>query len=114
MLQHENRDYALKELTRQFDVVLQDAGLKYDVNGKRRTLYSLKHTAIVQDIHHGIREKTLAINARPSLTMINKFYGSHVKGVLNRGNELVQSVKDKQKRYADKKIAKETSNTDIT
>ncbi len=103
MPQHENRDYALKELTRQFDVVLQDVGLKYDVNGKRRTLYSLRHTAIVQGIHHGISEQTLAMNARTSVDMIDRFYGSHVKSVLDRGTEVVDSVKAKRERYAEKK-----------
>ncbi len=107
MPKRSNRDYALKELTRQFDVVLRSLGFKEDEQGKSRTLYSLRHTAIVQGIHHGISEQTLAINARTSLQMINKFYGSHVKGVLNRGNEVVQSVKDKQKRYAEKNAQKE-------
>ena len=77
--------------------------LKYDVNGERRTLYSLRHKAIVQGIHHGISEQTLAMNARTSMDMIDRFYGSHVKGVLNLGNEVVQSLKDKRKRYAEKK-----------
>ena len=100
MPKHTNRDYALKELTRQFDVVLRSAGLKEDAQGKSRTLYSLRHTAIVQGIHHGISEQTLAINARTSLPMIDKFYGSHVKGVLKRGTEVVDSVKAKRERYS--------------
>ena len=63
-----NREYALKEITRQFDVVLREAGLKEDANGKNRTLYSLRHTAIVAGIHTGISEQTLAMNARTSLS----------------------------------------------
>lgn len=78
---HANRNYALKELTRQFDVVMREAGLKTDVNGKKRTLYSLQHTAIVVGIHSGISEQTLAINARTSVDMIDRFYGSHIKSV---------------------------------
>ena len=104
MPKHANRDYALKELTRQFDVVMRSAGLKEDEYGKSRTLYSLRHTAIVQGIHHGISEQTLAINARTSLPMIDKFYGSHVKGVLKRGTEVVDSVKAKRERYAAKNV----------
>jgi hypothetical protein len=104
--QHETRDYALKELTRQFDVVLQDVGLKYDMNGKRRTLYSLRHTAIVQGIHHGISEQTLAMNARTSVDMIDRFYGSHIKSALDRGTEVVDSVKAKRERYAEKNAQK--------
>lgn len=98
MPQHANREYALKELTRQFDVVLREAGLKEDVNGKSRTLYSLRHTAIVAGIHAGISEQTLAMNARTSVAMIDRFYGSHVKSVLDRGTEIVDRVTAKRER----------------
>ncbi len=102
MPQHKNRDYALKELTRQFDVVMCEAGLKNDVNGKKRTLYSLRHTAIVAGIHSGISEQTLAINARTSVDMIDRFYGSHIKSVLDRGTEFVDRITEKRQRNADK------------
>lgn len=100
MPQHQNRDYALKELTRQFDVVMREAGLKTDVNGKKRTLYSLRHTAIVAAIHSGISEQTLAMNARTSVDMIDRFYGSHIKSVLDRGTEIVDRVKAKRDRHS--------------
>jgi hypothetical protein len=80
----ENREYALKEITRQFDVVLRQTKLKQDVNGKKRTLYSLRHTAIVTGIRDGISEQTLALNARTSVDMIDRFYGSHINSVLSR------------------------------
>ena len=99
MPQHPNRDYALKELTRQFDIVMREAGLKTDVNGKKRTLYSLRHTAIVAAIHSGISEQTLAMNARTSVDMIDRFYGSHIKSVLDRGTEIVDRVKAKREKY---------------
>ena len=102
MPQHANREYALKELTRQFDVVLRDVGLKADANGRTRTLYSLRHTAIVAAIHAGISEQTLAMNARTSVAMIDRFYGSHVKSVLERGTEVVDRIAAKHQRYADK------------
>lgn len=102
MPQHANRDYALKELTRQFDVVLRDVGLKADANGRARTLYSLRHTAIVAAIHAGISEQTLAMNARTSVAMIDRFYGSHVKSVLERGTEVVDRITAKHQRYAAK------------
>ena len=41
-----NRASALKELARQFTAVLRLAGLKTDEDGKDRTMYSLRHTAI--------------------------------------------------------------------
>jgi hypothetical protein len=100
-----NREYALKELTRQFDVVMRAAGLKKDAGGKNRTLYSLRHTAIVAGLKTGITEQTLAINARTSVEMIDRFYGSHMTSVLNRGNEVVDRIQAKHGRYAE--IAKE-------
>ena len=103
MPQHANRDYALKELTRQFDAVMRAAGLKTDANGKNRTLYSLRHTAIVTGIHAGISIETLAMNARTSTDMIDRFYGSHVLSALDKGTEIVDSVNAKQERYAAKK-----------
>ena len=101
MPQHENREYALKEITRQFEVILREARLKTDANGKNRTLYSLRHTAIVTGIRDGISEQTLALNARTSVDMIDRFYGSHVKSVLKRGNEVVDKIQAKHERYAE-------------
>ena len=101
MPQHENREYALKELTRQFDSVLRILNLKQAADGKNRTLYSLRHTAIVTGIKTGISEQTLAINARTSVDMIDRFYGSHMKSVLKRGNEVVEKIQAKQRRHAE-------------
>ena len=109
--QHNNRDYALKELTRQFDAVMRAAGLKTDVNGKNRTLYSLRHTAIVTGIHSGISIETLAMNARTSTDMIDRFYGTHVLSALDKGTEIVDTVNAKQERYATKS-AKKVRHTD--
>ncbi len=107
MPQHENREYALKEITRQFDVVLHEAGLKRDINGKNRTLYSLRHTAIVTGIHTGISEQTLAMNARTSVDMIDRFYGSHITSVLDRGTEVVDRINEKRERYAARRVEKD-------
>jgi len=99
--QYENRDYALKELTRQFEIVLKDAGLKQDANGKNRTLYSLRHTAIVKGMRDGISPDTLALNARTSLDMIDRFYGSHVQSALDKGTEITDRITEKHKRYGE-------------
>ena len=112
MPQHANREYALKELTRQFDAVMRAAGLKTDANGKNRTLYSLRHTAIVTGIHAGISIETLAMNARTSTDMIDRFYGSHVLSALDKGTEIVDSVHAKQERYAARKAEKVVKDTD--
>lgn len=102
MPQHQNRNHALKELTRQFDMVLREAGLKETEDGKILTLYSLRHTAIVRGIYDGISIETLAFNARTSMDMIDKFYGSHIKSALDRGTEITDTVHAKRARYANK------------
>lgn len=99
MPQHANRDYALKELARQFEVVVKEAGLKVDAAGKRRTLYSLRHTAIVTAIHAGIEINNLATNARTSVDIINRFYASHIVSVLDRGPNVIERMKAKHARY---------------
>ena len=105
--QHANREYALKELTRQFDAMMRVAGLKTAARGRKRTLYSLRHTAIDNGIHAGITIETLAMNARISTDMIDRFYGSHVVSALDKGTEIVDSVHAKQERYAVKKAVGE-------
>ena len=45
-----------------------------------------------------------------SPAMIDRFYASHIKSVMEMGTEMVDSVKKKQLRYAEKK-AKAASKT---
>ena len=66
----------------------------------------LCHTAIVTGIHAGISIETLAMNARTSTDMIDRFYGSHVLSALDKGTEIVDSVHAKQERYAARKAEK--------
>ena len=49
------------------------------------------------------------MNARTSVDMIDRFYGSNIKSVLDRGTEVVDSVKAKRERYAAKNADKEES-----
>ena len=95
-----NRDSALAMLTNQFTAVLEMSGLKRDAEGKNRTLYSLRHTAIVQAIRDGIPISIIAPNARTSELMINRFYGSHVKSALDMGSIMVDVVQAKRERRA--------------
>jgi len=110
-----SRDFALKSLSQQFMVVLEAADLKTDKDGKSRTLYSLRHTAIMTAVRNGISIETIAANARTSPAMIDRFYASHIKSAMEMGTEMVDSVKKKQLRYAEKKAqAKEAkSNEEI-
>ncbi len=81
----ENRDTALDMLATQFTAVLVIANLRQDDEGKPRTMYSLRHTAIVRSIQKGLAIELIAANARTSSDMIRRFYGSHVKSVRNMG-----------------------------
>jgi hypothetical protein len=77
--EYKNRKYALNVIHRLFDYLLKETNLKKDANGVARTLYSLRHTALMFrylngknfDIH------TLAQNALTSVDMLEKFYLSH-------------------------------------
>lgn len=80
-----NRDYALRDITRQFDQVLKVAGLKETANGEARTLYSLRHTCIMFRLINGdgIDPLTLARSARTSYEMIDRFYAKHLTAEMN-------------------------------
>jgi hypothetical protein len=77
--EHKNRAYALGVIQRLFSHLLQQTNLKKDANGVARSLYSLRHSALMFrylngknfDIH------TLAQNALTSVQMLEKFYLSH-------------------------------------
>ena len=80
-----NRDYALRDITRQFDQVLKAANLKVGPNGDARTLYSLRHTCIMFRLIHseGLDLLTLARSARTSVEMIDRFYAKHLTAEMN-------------------------------
>ena len=80
-----NRDYALQQLHRQFDYLLEISGLKKDNNGHSRTLYSLRHIAIMFRLINGrgINLLSLARNARTSVEMIDRFYAKHLTAEMN-------------------------------
>ena len=76
-----NRDYALARLRRQFEHVLNEAGLKHDKRGRARTLYSLRHTALMFRLLKGdnIDIFMLARNALTSVDQLERFYLSHAE-----------------------------------
>jgi hypothetical protein len=61
--------------------------LRYGNQQQRRTLYSLRHSAITFRLLYGqgIDLLTLARNARTSLEMIDKFYASELRAEMNVG-----------------------------
>lgn len=82
MPEHANREYALVQLRRQYEYLLEKTALKKDAKGNVRTLYSLRHTAIMFRLTNAdnLDMFTLAKNARTSVEMIQRFYGSHLHG----------------------------------
>ena len=108
----ENRETALDRLATQFTAILELAQLRKDDEGKPRSMYSLRHTAIVRSIHKGLAIETIAANSRTSSDMIIRFYGSHVKSVRHRGTEFAdKEVEAREKRV---KQLKSNSKYDLT
>lgn len=96
----DNRDYALKQLQRQFEILMWDTNLGEGSDGEQRTLYSLRHTAIMYRLLYGDAINTLALarNARTSVEMIDRFYAKPLTGEMNVG--MLQS-KRRRHRYFD-------------
>lgn len=66
-----------KSLIRPFEKCLSECGLLYDDQGKKRTLYSLRHSYITWGLLDGVGIHLLAKQAGTSVSMIEKHY-SHV------------------------------------
>jgi integrase len=81
-----DRTYALAVLGFWFKWAMREAGLETeDTWGRPRTLYCLRHTAIMFRLLYGqgIDMLTLARNARTSVQMIERFYASALSGEMN-------------------------------
>ena len=82
---YRKRRFAMEMLRRQFGEVLRMADLATSKSGEPRTLYSLRHTAIMFRLLQGdkIDLLTLARNARTSVEMIDRFYAKHLTAEMN-------------------------------
>jgi hypothetical protein len=80
-----DRSYAMLIISVMFNWVLEHTGHKLNPNGKPRSLYSLRHSAITFRLLYGqgIDLITLARNARTSVEVINNHYASTVTGEQN-------------------------------
>ena len=83
--EYENRKFAYELLRRQFTVVCKSAGLDVSPSGDLRSVYSLRHTAIMARLLDGnnVDLLTLARNARTSVEMIDRFYAKHLTAEMN-------------------------------
>ena len=95
------RDYALKQLQRQFEILMWDTGLAIGGNGEARTLYSLRHTCIMYRLMYGegVNTLVLARNARTSVEMIDRFYAKPLSGEMNIG--MLQSKRHRKRKDYD-------------
>jgi integrase len=68
---------------KQFGGLLEKLGLKLDREGNRRTAYSLRHTYICLRLMEGADIYQIAKNCRTSVEMIENYYASHIKNVID-------------------------------
>jgi len=78
---------AITLMEKYFRQILIAAELRYGNQKQRRSLYSLRHSAITFRLLYGrgIDLLTLARNARTSLEMVDKFYASELRAEMNVG-----------------------------
>lgn len=65
------------------NTLLDEIGLKKDREGNPRTSYSLRHTYICFRLIEGADIYQIAKNCRTSVEMIEKYYASHIKNMLD-------------------------------
>jgi integrase len=65
------------------NAVLDELKLKFDRDGNRRTAYSLRHTYICMRLMEGADIYQIAKNCRTSVEMIEIYYASHIKNILD-------------------------------
>jgi hypothetical protein len=82
---YKNRGYAKSLIAKQFNEALARANLKVGQTGAERTLYSLRHTCIMNRMTNGVPYSLpdLAAHARTSPGIITRFYGSHLTAEMN-------------------------------
>jgi integrase len=76
-----------------FNTLLDELGLKQDREGNARTSYSLRHTYICFRLMEGADIYQVAKNCRTSVEMIEKYYASHIKNMLDASAINVRRVR---------------------
>lgn len=75
--------------TKQFVALLEEAKLRYDSEGRRRDLKSLRHTFIMFRLLEGVDVFLLATNCGTSVKIISQHYGKHLTARM-KSDELVK------------------------
>jgi integrase len=76
-----------------FNAVLDELHLKFDREGNPRTTYSLRHTYICMRLMEGADIYQIAKNCRTSVEMIETYYASHIKTLLDTSAINVRKAK---------------------
>jgi len=78
--QYRNRETAMAKMRESFDTLLDEAGLTFDGFGRKRVMYSLRHTALMLRVLQGdhVNLLSLAMNAGTSVEQLERFYCSHL------------------------------------
>lgn len=66
-----------------FNTILDEQKLKFDRERQRRTFYSLRHTYVCMRLMEGVDVYQIAKNCRTSVKMIEEFYASHIKNMVD-------------------------------
>ena len=75
------------------NTVCDELNLKFDREGNPRTSYSLRHTYICFRLMEGADIYQVAKNCRTSVEMIEKYYASHIKNMLDASAINVRRLK---------------------
>ena len=81
-----------------FNTLLAELEMKNDREGNARTTYSLRHTYISLRLLEGADIYQVAKNCRTSVEMIEKYYASHIKNMLDAGAINVRRVQPAPKK----------------
>jgi integrase len=93
-----------------FNKILNELGLKFDREGQRRTFYSLRHTYICMRLVEGADVYQIAKNCRTSVKMIEDFYASHIKNMVDASVVNVRRPKVAAKTKKSAKKQKDSEN----
>jgi hypothetical protein len=93
-----------------FNAILEELGLKFDREDQRRTFYSLRHTYICFRLMEGADVYQIAKNCRTSVKMIEDFYASHIKNMVDASVVNVRRPKAAAKAKKSAKKQKDSEN----
>ena len=108
--EYKNRSTAMEVIARLFRAILKESQI-VENTGKKLTLYSLRHTAIMLRIVKGnVNTLALARNARTSQMIIDRFYAAHLTTdhVRKQLHHFIEKEPAEKKKSTKKRLQKAT------